>query len=73
MVACLKNWVTSGLFLFEASFSRLTDRSTNWRKDLKILELDENHLRVAVMRDNSEGAWWLIWNFDDGHGGEGGS
>ena len=40
-----------------------TDRSTNWRKDLKILELDENHLRVAVMRDNSEGAWWLIWNF----------
>ena len=32
-----------------------TDRSTNWRKDLKILELDENHLRVAVMRDNSEG------------------
>ena len=27
------------------------------------MELDENHLRIGVMRDNSEGPWWLIWNF----------
>ena len=40
-----------------------TDRSTNWRRDLQLLELDENHLRIGVMRDNSEGPWWLIWNF----------
>lgn len=40
-----------------------SDRSTNWRRNLKLLELDENHMRVGVMRDNSEGAWWLIWNF----------
>ena len=40
-----------------------TDRTTNWRRDLQLLELDENHLRIGVMRDNSEGPWWLIWNF----------
>ena len=40
-----------------------SDRSSNWRRDLQILELDENHLRIGVMRDNSEGPWWLIWNF----------
>ncbi len=40
-----------------------TDRSSNWRNSLQLLELDENHLRVGVMRDNSEGAWWLIWNY----------
>ena len=33
------------------------------RRDLQLLELDENHLRIGVMRDNSEGPWWLIWNF----------
>lgn len=40
-----------------------SDRSTNWSRDLKLLELDENHMRIGVMRDNSEGPWWLIWNF----------
>lgn len=40
-----------------------SDRSTNWRNNLQLLELDENHMRVGVMRDNSEGPWWLIWNF----------
>ena len=40
-----------------------TDRTANWRRDLQLLELDENHLRIGVMRDNSEGPWWLIWNF----------
>ena len=40
-----------------------SDRTANWRRDLQLLELDENHLRIGVMRDNSEGPWWLIWNF----------
>lgn len=40
-----------------------SDRSTNWKLDLKLLELDENHMRIGVMRDNSEGPWWLIWNY----------
>jgi hypothetical protein len=40
-----------------------SDRTTNWRKDLKILELSDDRLSIAVLRDNSEGPWWLIWNF----------
>ena len=40
-----------------------SDRSTNWNQNLKLLELDENHMRIGVMRDNSEGPWWLVWNF----------
>ena len=39
------------------------DRTSNWRRSLQLFELDENHLRIGVMRDNSEGPWWLIWNF----------
>lgn len=40
-----------------------SDRTSNWRRSLQLFELDENHLRIGVMRDNSEGPWWLIWNF----------
>jgi hypothetical protein len=35
----------------------------NWNKDLKILTLTENQLRIAIMRTNSEGAWWYILNY----------
>lgn len=35
----------------------------NWNKDLKVLTLTENQLRIAVMRTNEEGAWWYIWNY----------
>lgn len=35
----------------------------NWSKDLKVLTLTENQLRVAVMRTNSEGPWWYILNY----------
>ncbi len=37
--------------------------ATNWNTDLKILTLTENQLRIAVMRTNSEGPWWYIWNY----------
>lgn len=41
-----------------------TSKVSNWSKDLKILELDENHLRIAVMRDYAaEDPWWLVWNY----------
>lgn len=40
-----------------------TGKSGNWNKDLKLLELDDNHMRIGVMRDNNEGPWWLVWNF----------
>ncbi|MFB6318305.1 hypothetical protein [Saccharicrinis sp. FJH54] len=35
----------------------------NWTKDLKVLTLNENQLRIAVMRTNDEGPWWYIWNY----------
>lgn len=67
---------TSGTFMLNTDSHTITftdcellhtpswsSRSTNWRLDLKLLELDENHMRIGVMRDNSEGPWWLIWNY----------
>jgi hypothetical protein len=40
-------------------------KTTNWAKNLKILTLTENQLRVAVFRElvSGEGEWWLIWNY----------
>lgn len=35
----------------------------NYTKDIKIVELTPYMLQLATMRTNSEGAWWLIWNF----------
>lgn len=41
-----------------------TSKVSNWSINLNILELDENHLRIAVMRDYSgEDPWWLVWNY----------
>jgi hypothetical protein len=37
--------------------------ATNWNNNIKVLTLTENQLRIAVMRTNSEGPWWYIWNF----------
>lgn len=37
--------------------------AANWDKDLKVLTLTDNQLRIAVMRTNSEGSWWYIWNY----------
>lgn len=37
--------------------------ASNWNNSLKVLTLTENQLRIAVLRTNSEGQWWYIWNF----------
>lgn len=37
--------------------------ASNWNNNIKILKLTENQLRIAVLRTNSEGPWWYIWNF----------
>lgn len=37
--------------------------ASNWNEKLNILELNENQLRIGVMRTNDEGAWWYIWNY----------
>ncbi|RCW35323.1 hypothetical protein [Marinilabilia salmonicolor] len=38
-------------------------KATNWTNDLKILELNENELRIAVMRTNEEGPWYYVLNY----------
>lgn len=41
-------------------------KTSNWARGLKIFTLNENQLRVGVMREKAtsgEDPWWLIWNF----------
>ncbi len=35
----------------------------NYTNDIIITELTPYVLQLATMRTNSEGAWWLVWNF----------
>ncbi|MBQ4387139.1 MAG: hypothetical protein II822_06020 [Prevotella sp.] len=35
----------------------------NYTTDIVITELTPYMLQLATMRTNSEGAWWIIWNF----------
>lgn len=35
----------------------------NYFKDIKIIECTPYVLQFATMRTNSEGPWWIIWNF----------
>ena len=39
------------------------DVCANFSNDIKILELSPYVFQVATMRTNSEGAWWIVWNF----------
>lgn len=36
---------------------------SNYTLNLKIIELTPYLLQIATMRTNSEGPWWLVWNF----------
>lgn len=36
---------------------------SNYTTDIVITELTPYMLQLATMRTNSEGAWWIIWNF----------
>lgn len=36
---------------------------SNYTQAIQIVELTPYMLQLATMRTNSEGAWWLIWNF----------
>jgi hypothetical protein len=36
---------------------------SNYTINLQIIELTPYLLQIATMRTNSEGAWWLVWNF----------
>ncbi len=35
----------------------------NYVKDIKIIECTPYVLQFATMRTNSEGPWWIVWNF----------
>lgn len=42
------------------------NRTSNWRKDLKILTLTENQLRIGILREketSGEDPWWIVWNY----------
>ena len=42
------------------------NRTSNWQKNLNFFELDENHMRIGILREKAtsgEDPWWIIWNF----------
>lgn len=56
---------TDADLLHTAGWSKMT---SNWRKDLKILTLTENQLRIGILREkdtSGEDPWWIIWNYVD--------
>ena len=46
--------------LHNASFDEVC---SNYTQDVKIIECTPYLLQIATMRTNSEGPWWIIWNF----------
>lgn len=46
--------------LHNAAFDEVCN---NYTLNLQIIELTPYLLQIATMRTNSEGAWWLVWNF----------
>jgi len=67
---------TSGTYFLDVNTHTLTttnvsiirlaayiNNATNWTNSIKILELNDNQLRIAIMRTNSEGAWWYVFNY----------
>ena len=49
--------------LHTAGWSNMT---SNWKKDLKILTMTENQLRIGILREkdtSGEDPWWIVWNF----------
>ncbi|MEL7599064.1 MAG: hypothetical protein AAGU18_03060 [Proteiniphilum sp.] len=54
---------TDADLLHTAGWSHMT---SNWKKDLKILTLTENQLRIGILRQkdtSGEDPWWIIWNY----------
>lgn len=51
---------TDSYSLHNAGFDAVCD---NYTLNLKIIELTPYLLQIATMRTNSEGPWWLVWNF----------
>ncbi len=39
------------------------DVCANYTNDIRIIECTPYLLQIATMRTNSEGPWWIVWNF----------
>ena len=54
---------TDAVLLHSPTYENTT---SNWKNGLTIFELDENHMRVGVLREKAtsgQDPWWVIWNF----------
>jgi len=54
---------TDAELLHTAGSSNMT---SDWKRNLKILNLTENQLRIGILREkdtSGEDPWWIIWNF----------
>lgn len=51
---------TDAFAMHNTGFNGVCD---NYTTDIYITELTPYMLQLATMRTNSEGAWWIIWNF----------
>lgn len=58
--APLISFMDGAYSMHNASFD---DVCANYTSDIKIIELTPYMLQIATMRTNSEGPWWLVWNF----------
>ncbi len=57
--------LTDVQILHEPSWDNRGD-ATDWSKNIRIVTLTENQLRVAMLRNpetSGEGEWWLVFNF----------
>ena len=52
--------LTDAYVMHNTAFNSVCD---NYTTDIVITELTPYMLQFATMRTNSEGAWWIIWNF----------
>jgi hypothetical protein len=54
---------TDAELLHTAGWNNMT---SDWKRNLKILNLTENQLRIGILREKAtsgEDPWWIIWNF----------
>lgn len=57
--------LTDAQILHEPSWNNRGDE-TDWSKNIRIVTLTDNQLRVAMLRNpetSGEGKWWLVFNF----------
>lgn len=54
---------TDAELLHTAGWNNMT---SDWKRNLKILNLTDNQLRIGILREKAtsgEDPWWIVWNF----------